>query len=447
MAPEEQPAALPKGQGVRARLVFLLLLAVQLIANPPEPKGTSDLAADAGERDRLGGSRRARRSLSRRFRRISGLRGGSGGAAVTTPMESEPTEVVPANANEGCPGTSSKSAGKVSSCEGCPNQAACASGKGSSGGADLSVINDRMACVKHKLLVLSGKGGVGKSTVSAVISRHLATKGYRVGLLDLDICGPSIPLMLGLHTMDVHESGYGWEPVHHSDNLRVMSVGFLLRNRDDAVVWRGARKDNLIQQFLSKVNWGELDYLIIDTPPGTSDEHISIAQKLSQTRVDGAIIVTTPQDVSLSDVRKEINFCNKTGIRVLGVVENMRGLTVPLTASHTKIFDRESGEDMSFEVSEVLAKAFPGRSLAVRMDVLPETSGGGIAMSREMGIRYLGAVPLDPNLAKACDVGFNEESASALPASLNSKSSAADDALRCIDGIMDTVVSLINSAA
>lgn len=178
----------------------------------------------------------------------------------------------------------------------------------------MAFVSDRLSRIKHKILVLSGKGGVGKSTCSAQLAFTLAKQGKQVGLLDVDICGPSIPRMLGLLGHEVHQSASGWSPVYVDDNLGVMSIGFMLPSSDDAVIWRGPRKNNLIKQFLTDVDWGELDYLIIDTPPGTSDEHISIVQYLKTSNLDGAVIVTTPQEVSMSDVRKEINFCKKTGI-------------------------------------------------------------------------------------------------------------------------------------
>lgn len=133
----------------------------------------------------------------------------------------------------------------------------------------------------------------------------------------MDICGPSIPRMLGLVGQEVHQSASGWSPVYVEDNLGVMSIGFMLPSSDDAIIWRGPRKNGLIKQFLTDVDWGELDYLIVDTPPGTSDEHISIVQYLRATEVDGAVIVTTPQEVAMADVRKEINFCRKTGDKSL----------------------------------------------------------------------------------------------------------------------------------
>lgn len=174
----------------------------------------------------------------------------------------------PANANEHCPGTQSKEAGKGNACEGCPNQKICASGKGAEQDPSLPNIREKMNKIKHKILVLSGKGGVGKSTVSSQIALLLAGQGYDVGLLDLDICGPSIPRMMGLEGHDVHQSADGWSPVYVEEDLGVMSIGFLLPKDDDAVIWRGPKKNGLIKQFLMDVTWGELDVLIIDSKPG-----------------------------------------------------------------------------------------------------------------------------------------------------------------------------------
>ena len=234
---------------------------------------------------------------------------------------------VPENANAGCVGPASEQAGKSAGCEGCPNQSVCASGAGAQ-----MVAAVPLSEVKHKLLVLSGKGGVGKSTFSSQLAFSLAAQGFQVGLLDIDICGPSIPRMLGLVGQEVHQSALGWSPVYVNDNLGVMSIGFMLPNTDDAVIWRGPKKNGLIKQFLADVNWGAIDYLIIDTPPGTSDEHISIVQYLNSSNIDGAIVITTPQEVSMADVRKELNFCRKTGVSVIGVVENMSRLSVPFSS-------------------------------------------------------------------------------------------------------------------
>jgi len=273
-----------------------------------------------------------------------------------------------------CPGTESELAGKASSCAGCPNQQICATTpKGPD--PDLAAVSERMSVIKHKLLVLSGKGGVGKSTFSAQLSFALAQIGAEVGLLDIDICGPSIPRMLGVEGEQIHSSNLGWSPVYVQDNLGVMSVGFLLDSTNDAVIWRGPRKNGLIKQFLKDVYWeGGLDFLVIDTPPGTSDEHLSISQYLKASGDMGhAVIVTTPQDVALIDVRKEINFCKKVGIPILGVVENMSAFVCPKCQKETTIFG--------------------------------SSSGGAEAMAKDMGVPFLGRIPLDPTIARACDEG------------------------------------------
>jgi len=219
----------------------------------------------------------------------------------------------PENANEDCPGgPSAAGAGTSSACEGCPNQAACASGAAPAVDPAAARVAARLSRVKHIVLVLSGKGGVGKSTFSSQLAFTLAAQGRSVGLLDVDICGPSIPRMLGALGAKVHQSVDGWSPVWLTEGLGVMSIGFMLPGEDDAVIWRGPKKNGLIQQFLGDVEWGELDYLVVDTPPGTSDEHISVVQLLKGgggANLAGAVVVTTPQEVALADVRKELNFC------------------------------------------------------------------------------------------------------------------------------------------
>eukprot|EP01097_Dermamoeba_algensis_P008101 TRINITY_DN5269_c0_g1_i1.p1 TRINITY_DN5269_c0_g1~~TRINITY_DN5269_c0_g1_i1.p1 ORF type:complete len:338 (+),score=76.32 TRINITY_DN5269_c0_g1_i1:1-1014(+) len=281
---------------------------------------------------------------------------------------------VPANAPSHCPGTSSEQAGKADSCAGCPNQSACQTApKGPD--PDIPKIRERLADVKNKVLVLSGKGGVGKSTFSAQLSLALSSRDKQVGLMDIDICGPSIPQIMGVEDEQIHRSNIGWSPVYVNDNLGIMSVGFMLSNQDEAVIWRGPKKNGLIKQFLRDVDWGELDFLVVDTPPGTSDEHLSIAQYLGAAGVDGAIIITTPQEISLLDVRKEINFCKKVKIPVIGVVENMSGFVCPKCTKETQIF-------------------FP-------------STGGAEKMANEMGVPFLGRIPIDPKLARACDEGWN----------------------------------------
>lgn len=233
---------------------------------------------------------------------------------------------IPENANENCPGTESNTAGNEDACKGCPNQKICSSSEKKEDKED-PVLLDKLSKIKHKVLVLSGKGGVGKSTVSTQLAFALASQGFEVGLLDLDLCGPSIPRLTGLEGNEVHKSSEGWSPVYADDNLGVMSIGFMLPNQDDAVIWRGPKKNGLIKQFLADVDWGELDYLIVDTPPGTSDEHISIVQYLNMdNQKDGAVLVTTGQKVAVNDVRKEINFCHKTNLNIIGVIENMSKL-------------------------------------------------------------------------------------------------------------------------
>ncbi|XP_021727265.1 cytosolic Fe-S cluster assembly factor NBP35-like [Chenopodium quinoa] len=273
--------------------------------------------------------------------------------------------------------------------------------------ADLLPIAERMATVKHKILVLSGKGGVGKSTFSAQLSFALAAMDYQVGLLDIDICGPSIPKMLGLEGQDIHQSNLGWSPCYVESNLGVMSIGFMLPNPDEAVIWRGPRKNGLIKQFLKDVYWGELDYLVVDAPPGTSDEHISIVQCLLETGIDGAIIVTTPQQVSLIDVRKEVSFCKKVGINVLGVVENMSGLCQPLRDIK---FLKPSGTSEQSDVTEWALQYMKERApellnLMAYSEVFDSSGGGAMKMCQEMGVPFLGKVPLDPQLCKAAEEG------------------------------------------
>ncbi|GBG90258.1 hypothetical protein CBR_g50436 [Chara braunii] len=372
-------------------------------------------------------------------------------------MEGAAEGDVPSNANENCPGTGSEAAGKASACQGCPNQQICATApKGPD--PDLAPIGDRMASVKHKILVLSGKGGVGKSTFSAQLSFALAAMDKQVGLLDIDICGPSIPKMLGLEGEEIHQSNLGWSPVYVDDNLGVMSIGFMLPDPNEAVVWRGPRKNGLIKQFLRDVNWGDLDYLVVDAPPGTSDEHISIVQYLKATHVDGAIIVTTPQEVSLIDVRKEINFCKKVGIPVIGVVENMSGLqqrlsdltfrrpanamvgttsssssgaSPPSTAAADADAAVSSGDqqmndggparqrdpdadvDDDVDDGDVTEKVLGEiRRVAPHLldyvacaEVFHVTGGGAQAMAKQMQVSFLGKVPMDPSLSRAAEEG------------------------------------------
>jgi len=226
----------------------------------------------------------------------------------------------------------------------------------------------RMKAIKHKIIVLSGKGGVGKSTVAVNLAVSLSMAGERVGLLDIDIHGPSIPTMLNLVNAGVKSDGENLIPVEMG-TLRVMSVGFLLENSDSAVIWRGPMKMGVIEQLLRDVNWGELDFLIIDSPPGTGDEPLSAVQLVGD--MDGAIMVTTPQAVSAADVRKSLDFCRQVNLKVLGIVENMSGFVCPACGTETVIFKGNSGE----------------------------------TMADAAGVPFLGKIPMDPSVGDSCDEG------------------------------------------
>lgn len=230
-------------------------------------------------------------------------------------------------------------------------------------------LNKRMGEIQHKIMILSGKGGVGKSTIAANIAITLALDGYHVGLLDIDFHGPSIPKLLGIEDR-VPQMGQGIiQPIEMSANLRVMSMGFLLSAQDLAVIWRGPLKMGAIKQFLKDVEWGKLDYLIIDSPPGTGDEPLSVAQLIPN--LDGAIVVTSPQDLSVIDVRKSITFCRQVNVPVLGVIENMSGLICPHCGREIQVFKK----------------------------------GGGERMAMEMNVPFLGSIPIDPQLVEASDKG------------------------------------------
>ncbi|CAO1423618.1 unnamed protein product [Diamesa hyperborea] len=288
------------------------------------------------------------------------------------------SQVIPENAPEHCPGTQSEAAGKTSACAGCPNQQVCASGDTKGPDPGIELVKNRLAEVKNKLLILSGKGGVGKSTVTSLVSRTFAhlNPDQNFGVLDIDICGPSQPRVFGVLGEQVHQSGSGWSPVYIEDNLSLMSIGFLLASADDAIIWRGPKKNGMIRQFLSEVDWGQLDYLIIDTPPGTSDEHLSATTYLSGTDGSwGAVLVTTPQEVSLLDVRKQINFCKKMKVPIVGVVENMSTFVCPKCTTESSIFPNPTHSDPTQQ------------------------------MCQEMSVKFLGKLPLDPRLARCCDEG------------------------------------------
>jgi ATP-binding protein involved in chromosome partitioning len=231
-------------------------------------------------------------------------------------------------------------------------------------------INQKLCLIKHKILVMSGKGGVGKSTVAANLSFELSQRGYKVGLMDVDIHGPNIPKMLGVESSRVGGTEDNLIPVVYSPNLKLMSIGFFLRKESDAVIWRGPLKMRLISQFLKDVDWGELDYLIIDAPPGTGDEPLSVCQLIED--ADGALIVTTPQDVSILDIVKSITFCHQVSMPIIGIIENMSGFVCPHCGKTTDLFK----------------------------------SGGGKKVAQEAKVPFLGSIPFEPSVVEAGDEGI-----------------------------------------
>jgi len=230
---------------------------------------------------------------------------------------------------------------------------------------------DRKMCqIGYKLLVMSGKGGVGKSTVAANLAASLSASGRRVGLLDVDIHGPSIPKLMGLEEARPEAVGQEIIPVQLAPTLKVMSIGFILPGAADAVIWRGPMKYSAIRQFLRDVQWGPLDYLVIDAPPGTGDEPLSVAQLVGQPA--GAVLVTTPQELSLADVRRSVSFCRRLSLPVIGIVENMSGLVCPHCGNPIELFK----------------------------------SGGGEALARETSVLFLGRIPIDPRIVECSDAGI-----------------------------------------
>jgi ATP-binding protein involved in chromosome partitioning len=226
-----------------------------------------------------------------------------------------------------------------------------------------------MDTITRKILVLSGKGGVGKSTIAVNFAVWLSMQVQKVGLLDVDIHGPSIPKLLNLEEQMVQSKDNQIEPIEYSDTLKIMSIGFLLPDDSSPVIWRGPMKHNLIKQFTSDVNWGPLDYLVVDCPPGTGDEPLSVAQSLGN--IDGVIVVTTPQQLSVIDVKKCISFCSQLKLPVLGVIENMSGFICPVCQHKTDIFK----------------------------------SRGGQQMADQFKVPFLGKIPIDCSIVSACDSG------------------------------------------
>ncbi|RLC27785.1 MAG: ATP-binding protein [Deltaproteobacteria bacterium] len=226
-------------------------------------------------------------------------------------------------------------------------------------------IKDRLSHIKNKILVMSGKGGVGKSSVAAYLSVCLARKGYKVGLMDVDLHGPSIPRLLGLNGTIKPSFHPGKAlPVTFMDNLEVISIETLMgENKDAATIWRGPIKIGVIRQFISDIEWSKLDYLVIDSPPGTGDEPLTVAQTIKDAR---ALIVTTPQEISLADVRKSINFCRQVGMFILGLVENMSGFKCPHCGEKIDLFKAHGGEMMAAKENIPLLARLPIEPEVVR---------------------------------------------------------------------------------
>ena len=229
-------------------------------------------------------------------------------------------------------------------------------------------IKRQLGRIKQVFLVMSGKGGVGKSSVAVNLAAALAGRGRKVGLLDVDLHGPSTAKMLGLDSQPMTAEEEDLLPIPFNENLALVSMASLLQSRDTAVIWRGPLKISAIRQFISDVRWGELDYLFVDSPPGTGDEPLTVAQVIPKAL---GIIVTTPQEVALLDIRKSITFCRQVGMEVFGIIENMSGLLCPHCGQSIDLF----------------------------------SSGGGERTAAEMGVPFLGRIPLEPEIVKAGDEG------------------------------------------
>lgn len=230
-------------------------------------------------------------------------------------------------------------------------------------------VTQNLSGIRNKILVFSGKGGVGKSTFAVNLARTLAQKGNKVGLLDVDIHGPNVPKMLGLEKEKALVTQDNMiQPIQVEENFKVMSVAYMLESPDQAVIWRGPMKYNVIKQFLSNVQWGELDYLVIDSPPGTGDEPLTIGQLIPDA---GAVVVTTPQEVSILDSRKAVSFAKTLQLKILGVVENMSGYVCPHCGNEVELFQK----------------------------------GGGEIVAGEMKQTFLGAIPFDPQMVMSGDAG------------------------------------------
>lgn len=265
----------------------------------------------------------------------------------------------------------------MASCSSCPSGSSCSHSTTSGGDGNCNdpfaqqdkIIALALKGIKHKIFVMSGKGGVGKSSVTVNLAAALAQNGHKVGIMDVDIHGPSVPNLLGLKsTIEVDPFDQMLLPAKYNENLSVISMDTLLEDRDQAILWRGPKKASAIRQFLADVKWGNLDYLIIDSPPGTGDEHMTVLKSIPDAK---CVVVTTPQEISLADVRKAVNFLQYTNAEILGIVENMSGLACPNCGMEINLFKK----------------------------------GGGEELAKSHGLAFLGAIPLDPAAVVSADMG------------------------------------------
>ncbi|GAX59463.1 ATPase [Candidatus Scalindua japonica] len=256
-------------------------------------------------------------------------------------------------------------------CDFCPDFETCKRPEKGQNHNDWALSN-RMSKIKKKIIIMSNKGGVGKSTVTANLGVALAEMGYKVGIADVDIHGPNIPKMLGVEGGRMKETENGIEPLSINDNLKVVSIAFMLPNPEEPIAWRDAAKQPFLCDLVRIFNWGELDFLLSDLPPGTGNEQITMIEEIGKAgKVDGAIIVTTPQDVALLDAQKAILFAQDYDVHVIGIVENMSVLTCPHCSGEIDVFK----------------------------------SGGGEKIAKKMNVPFLGKIPLDPEIASKCDEG------------------------------------------